>query len=382
MIPFDIISYKNGDLVYNLNFILKSIYSKDVISEEKNYPSENNNIENSTDVIHAPKENVVSTKTELNNIQSKDLQQYLDNLTKLRKIAVIISDKYKTLAEAKETNSKKLIDDSKKITDAAQKQSILSKSDSLKADAIKLTIGSNKATNIAKQIEKRENATNPKIDSAFINSCTNNLIYLIIQETGVKNKKDLKEIEQVIKSLSVNISKNANTTAPSNNKLTQNINTSVMDNNANNITKPNAVKPNTVTKPATETKTNNETKPENKNKPKEIVLSDSVKAENLNKFIKTTTDPATVKGLFFTVQIGVYKKPDVTKFTTITNPDFIVEKFNNQYRISSGKFYNLLDVSVHKENLNKLGFKDAYIVGYYSGKKISYKEAKKIYYNH
>jgi hypothetical protein len=104
----------------------------------------------------------------------------------------------------------------------------------------------------------------------------------------------------------------------------------------------------------------------------------AVDAEKIQKFINNSTNPKTVRELFFTIQVGVYMKPDVTKFEALK--DVFLEKNDKSYRICSGKFDNFLDASVYKDGLVKRGFEGAHIIAYYKGKKITNKEAKKIYY--
>jgi hypothetical protein len=94
-----------------------------------------------------------------------------------------------------------------------------------------------------------------------------------------------------------------------------------------------------------------------------------------------TTNPASINGLFFTIQIGTFKdQPDLSMFSKLD--DIVVEKVNDKkYRVTCGIIQDMLEANVKLEDLVKKGYKDAFLAAYYKGKRITISEAKKIYYN-
>ena len=85
-----------------------------------------------------------------------------------------------------------------------------------------------------------------------------------------------------------------------------------------------------------------------------------------------------VKGLFYTVQIGVYSKP--VPATNIKNISPVNSELtaNNKIRYTSG-IYKSLDGAVNQRNVAKgLGINDAFITAYYNGEKITLSEADRL----
>jgi hypothetical protein len=94
-----------------------------------------------------------------------------------------------------------------------------------------------------------------------------------------------------------------------------------------------------------------------------------------------STNPASIQGLFFTVQIGTYKEqPDLSQFDKLN--EIVVEKVNDKkYRVTCGIIQDMLEANILMEDLIKKGYKDAFLAAYNKGKRITIAEAKKIYYN-
>jgi len=53
-------------------------------------------------------------------------------------------------------------------------------------------------------------------------------------------------------------------------------------------------------------------------------------------------------------------------------------KEGKTYKYTTGEVQELDDAVTLQENVRKKGFKDAFVIGFYNGKKISYKEAFEI----
>jgi hypothetical protein len=90
------------------------------------------------------------------------------------------------------------------------------------------------------------------------------------------------------------------------------------------------------------------------------------------------TQVETVKGLFYTVQIGVYSKPVPAANIKNISPVNSELTANNKIRYTSG-IYNNLDAAVNQRNVAKsLGITDAFITAYYNGEKITLSEADRL----
>jgi hypothetical protein len=90
----------------------------------------------------------------------------------------------------------------------------------------------------------------------------------------------------------------------------------------------------------------------------------------------TQQDVKEVKGLFFTVQIGVYKNP-VTNSRLKNLPEIVNEKTPNGFiRYSSGKYCSQDAAVVAKNNAVAKGVSDAFVTAYYNGKRITPAEAQ------
>ena len=83
-----------------------------------------------------------------------------------------------------------------------------------------------------------------------------------------------------------------------------------------------------------------------------------------------------IKGLVYTVQVGVYVKPVTSGQLFNINPLYDEKMTNGYIRYFSGTFSNIQDAATAKKSIIIKGVKDAFIVVYYNGKKITMAEAK------
>ncbi|HNW98829.1 MAG TPA: hypothetical protein PKK00_10510 [Bacteroidales bacterium] len=89
------------------------------------------------------------------------------------------------------------------------------------------------------------------------------------------------------------------------------------------------------------------------------------------------TNPVSgIKGLFYSVQVGVYVRPVTSAQLFKITPLYDEIMANGYYRYLSGTFNNLQQAVAAKNVIVTKGVTDAFVVVYYNGKKISYDEAK------
>lgn len=87
------------------------------------------------------------------------------------------------------------------------------------------------------------------------------------------------------------------------------------------------------------------------------------------------TQVESVKGLFFTVQVGVYSKPvplDEIYNITPLNSELMDD---GKIRYTSGMFNEMNDAVDYRAKMVRLGVKDAFIVAYFNGKRIPLDDA-------
>lgn len=85
-----------------------------------------------------------------------------------------------------------------------------------------------------------------------------------------------------------------------------------------------------------------------------------------------------IKGLFYTVQVGVYSQP--VPASAMFNISPLNSEFNDrqQLRYSSGIYMNVEDALGKRIAARQMGIKDAFVTAYYNGRRISLTEADKL----
>ncbi len=83
----------------------------------------------------------------------------------------------------------------------------------------------------------------------------------------------------------------------------------------------------------------------------------------------------TAKGYYYRVQLGAYKFFDVNSKTTKEDDTFLTETKNEIDKYVVGLFFTLEEADKFKNDIRKLGIKDAFVVPYKDGQRITHKEA-------
>ncbi|MEZ4798332.1 MAG: hypothetical protein R2809_00860 [Flavobacteriales bacterium] len=90
------------------------------------------------------------------------------------------------------------------------------------------------------------------------------------------------------------------------------------------------------------------------------------------------TQVETVKGLFFTVQVGVYSKPVPSSSLRNISPVNSELTETKKIRYTSGIYSSLQDAVDQRDAAKNLGINDAFITAYYNGKRITLTEADRL----
>ncbi|MGV3612311.1 MAG: hypothetical protein ACO1N0_15235 [Fluviicola sp.] len=85
-----------------------------------------------------------------------------------------------------------------------------------------------------------------------------------------------------------------------------------------------------------------------------------------------------IKGLFYTVQVGVYNRPATKEQLHDINPLVTRRLENGQIRYSTGTFRSVDAARPKKAEAVEKGVADAFITAYFNGERISLQEAKKL----
>src|SRR5262249_4683009 len=82
------------------------------------------------------------------------------------------------------------------------------------------------------------------------------------------------------------------------------------------------------------------------------------------------------KGLFFTVQVGVYSKPTALDRLFNITPLNSERTETNKIRYTTGIFVDMDKARTRKDQTVGLGVKDAFITAYLNGKRIPMRDAR------
>lgn len=85
-----------------------------------------------------------------------------------------------------------------------------------------------------------------------------------------------------------------------------------------------------------------------------------------------------IKGLFYTVQVGVYNRPATQEQLRLITPLVTLRLENGQIRYSTGTFKSVDAARPKKSEAIERGITDAFITAYYNGERISLQEAKRL----
>lgn len=109
--------------------------------------------------------------------------------------------------------------------------------------------------------------------------------------------------------------------------------------------------------------------------------SDDSNSEETTTSTPTKTSSKTIPGLVYKVQIGAFRNKDLTKyFNNSSNFGGEVDADGTK-KYSIGQFKEYWEADSFKKYMREMGVKDAWIVPYYNGKRISMKDAREGVFN-
>jgi hypothetical protein len=84
--------------------------------------------------------------------------------------------------------------------------------------------------------------------------------------------------------------------------------------------------------------------------------------------------PNVAKGYYYRVQLGAFKQYNI-KSKSASDESFSTESADAMNKLTLGLFYTLAEADQFKEDVRRMGVKDAYVVPFKDGKRITHKEA-------
>lgn len=204
--------------------------------------------------------------------------------------------------------------------------------------------------------------------SVLINKQATNNVAVVNNKVNTSNATNLVDNKN---NTTIAVNKNNNTTIKNNNTTVANTNKNNTTTNKNNTTNANTNDNNTVAntnKNATSNNTNN----------KVLVRVEGLEVLNKNAYSAAKPIPIDAKmpdGLVFRVQIGAFKTKIADNSFRGLTPVNGETTANGYTRYTAGNFNKLGNASAVKNDLNKNGYPDAFVVVFFNGKRITMAEA-------
>ena len=122
------------------------------------------------------------------------------------------------------------------------------------------------------------------------------------------------------------------------------------------------------------------TTPKEQTKDLKPVMQDTLKASYYKdiKGAAKAEQVEVIKGLFFTVQVGVYSKPVAASALFNISPLNTELLKNGTIRYTTSRLKSVDEAIVRKDEIRLLGVSDAFVTAYYNGERITIAEAKKL----
>ncbi len=111
-----------------------------------------------------------------------------------------------------------------------------------------------------------------------------------------------------------------------------------------------------------------------------LVNSNNARVRQLEAQLQSAQDaaanakPNSAKGYYYRVQLGAYKEYNI-KTKSASDESFSAVTEDSMNKLTLGLFYNLAEADQFKEDVRRMGVKDAYVVPFKDGKRITHKEA-------
>lgn len=112
-----------------------------------------------------------------------------------------------------------------------------------------------------------------------------------------------------------------------------------------------------------------------------IINNNSLRVSSLEAQLQAAQNEATsakkgvAKGYYYRVQLGAYRNFESKAKTSKDDDTYLKETVSDMDKFTVGLFFNLEDADAFKDEMRKLGVKDAFVVPYKDGKRITHKEA-------
>ena len=110
------------------------------------------------------------------------------------------------------------------------------------------------------------------------------------------------------------------------------------------------------------------------NKNNEVVAPIANLSNSSDQNIASATSANSIKGVFFSVQVGAFSKP-LTNDNELNVSPLVLNRYNGLFKYSTGIFNSIEDAGRKKASLIEQGIADAFIIAYNDGRTISLDQA-------
>jgi hypothetical protein len=107
------------------------------------------------------------------------------------------------------------------------------------------------------------------------------------------------------------------------------------------------------------------------------ILKEQCESQRAQQNNSGSGDPNMTRGLVYRVQVGAYERFDMTRYNA-EGGNFSAETADNLNKYLMGRFRSYANAQAFRDDVRRLGIRDAFVVAYNDGTRISIQDARRI----